>query len=490
MAAALFAFPGEPVRAAEALTESAGKGAADAAVSRMIDGFLAGEPLERPAAKGRCLLVPAVTDGDAGAVAGKAVAQLATDIDRVILLAARPPAAPAVPALALPAWESMRTALGVVPVDAEALAACAAYPGVTTGGSEGPADQAMAAVLPFLQRRLPRAFRLVPIDAAAGADPAVLSQAIGPLLSAERTALVVVTTAAFAAAELQSLFAPAEGTATAEANAMPAALLALRALAGDFGWKPVITGLASPADGRALLSAVLVEDLNRVDLLEQATKAAWDDPLTQAAFQDASRAASRTNFQGDLLSQPEQAILLHLARSSILAKLNNQTPPPPPLYSDTLARPSGCFVTISLAGKLRGCLGTVLPKEPLSAAVQHYALAAAFEDKRFQPLTVEELAAAAIEIGALTPPAKLAFRDGKDLLGKLRPGIDGVLITFGNGTKSTFLPQVWKQFPDRETFLKALCRKGAIPLDAWQDPAKVTVEVYQSFDFREPLRTH
>jgi|GEM_PF-215114 len=474
-----------PSRAAE-VTAAPGDGSAVAAdQSGMVDGFLTADPLARPRTRGRCLLVPAFTDRESGTVAGKAFAQLTTDLDRVILLATRSQERPAI---VLPAWESMRTVLGNVPVDTEALRSAAARPGVVTAREEGHADQAMASVLPFLQRRLKKPFQVVPIEAAATADPSVLAELVRPWLSQERTALVVVTTGAFTAADLQALFATAGGVAAGATRALPAALLAAHAVAGDLGWEPVVTGLATSADGLALLSAVLVEDVNRVDLLAQASKVTWDDPLTQSAFQDATRASGRSNFQGDLLSQPEQAVLLRLARTTIAAKLKGGESPAPPLYSDTLSRLSGCFVTLNKAGELRGCLGTILPKEPLATTVQRYALAAAFEDKRFSPLTAEELPAVDIEISVLTPLQKIDFRDGQDLLDKLTPGVHGVLLTYEGSKRTTFLPAVWKQFPDKQAFLKALCRKGAIPTDAWQDPAKTTVEVYESFDFREPPR--
>jgi AmmeMemoRadiSam system protein A len=484
----LIALRSLPSGAAETAPQAMDESTDAPALSRRIDGFLAVEPLTRPGTRARCVLVPAVTDSDSGTVAGQALAQLVTDVDRVILLATGSQTTGPDAAVTVPDWGSLRTALGVVPVDTSALGAAASRRGLGSGSGEDKAAQAMVSVLPFLQRRLTRAFRIVPVLAASDADPSALAEMIAPLLREERTAWVVLTAGSLGAADLDSLFAPAESAAVANTHALPAAMLVLRALAGELGWKPLVTGLASPADGRALLSAVLVDDLNRVDLLTHAAKAAWDDPLTQAAFEDATRAAGRTNFQGDLLSQPEQAILLHLARSTILAKLRGETPPPPPVYSDTLARPSGCFVTLNLKGALRGCLGTVLPKEPLAVAVQRYAQSAAFEDKRFAPLTEEELAAVEIEIGALTPPARLEYRDGQDLLDKLQPGVHGVLVTAADGKRSTFLPQVWKQFPDKEVFLKALCRKGAIPVDAWQDPGKMTVEVYQSFDFRESPR--
>jgi hypothetical protein len=374
-----------------------------AELTRTIDAYLAVEAGSRPAPLGRALLVPQVEDAGAGVVAGRAFALLSTDLDRVILIALRtanpsgtPPGTTA-GGLALPVTESLRTALGEVKVDADALQACRARAVFLSSAGEKAAERAMASVLPFLQRRLPKAFRLVPLAVDASADPALLAALVKPLLSEERTAIVVLTIPPFGPAEFDAVFAPAEGLLAGATPALSAPLVALKSLAYDLGWKATVAGHGRTAAGLACLSAVLVDDPNRVDLLVQASKATWDDPVTLAAFQDAGRASGRTNFQGDLLSQPEQQVLLGLARATIRGKIKGDPLPAAPLYSDTLSRPSACFVTLNLAGKLRGCVGTILPKEPLAEAVQRYAQAAAFEDKRFQPVTLDELAGIEIE---------------------------------------------------------------------------------------------
>jgi len=468
--------------------------AADAAeITRLIDGFLGPDRTARATHASRALLVPHVTDGDSGAVAGKAFAQCPRDIDRVILLAAGRPAgtvgATGPQGLSrLPAWDSMRTALGDAPVDAQAVQECRAHPGMAAEAEPGGADQAMASVLPFLQRRLSRPFRLVPVAVDAEADPALLVQALLPLFRDERTAVVALTPGGFGPAGLETLFSPADDALAGGVEALPAHLLAMRSLAAEMGWKPVVVGHQARPDGVVSLSALLVDDPNRTDLLAQAAKATWDDPLTQAAFADAGRAAGRTNFQGDLLSQPEQEVLLWLARKTLTAKLKGEPLPAAPLYSDTLSVRSGCFVSLTQGGKLRGSIGTIVAKDPLAAAVQRNALAAALEDKRFKPLTVEDLPSLEIGISVVTPLRKLQYRDGQDLLDQLKPGVHGVLLTYEASKRATFLPQVWGQLPEKTAFLKALCRKGGIPLDAWQDPAKTTVEVYESFDFAEKPR--
>jgi MEMO1 family protein len=479
----LGACAGEPVRA---------QPAADAAgLTRLIDGFLADEAAARPGPRGRALLVPQVSDADTGGVAGKAFRHLATDIDRVVLvgLRATDSATPPAGGLALPAWESMRTALGEVKVDTAAVQACRQRMSLASrAGDPAPAERAMASVLPFLQRRLPRPFLLLPLIVDAAADPAQVVALLKPLLSEERTALVVITAPPFGPAEFDAAFAATAGAAPAAPRALPAPVTALRSLAADMGWKATATGHGRTGTGLACVSAVLTDDPNRVDLLADAAMVSWDDPATAAAFRDAGRAAGRPDFQGDALSQPEQELLLGLARKAIYCKLKEEPPPAIPLYSDTLSRPAGCFVTLTLGGKLRGSLGTPLAKEPLAATVARYAPAAALEGKRFPPVTLKELPDIEIRLSVPTVPAKAEFRDGADLLGKLKPRVHGVLLTYEGGKRANFLPQVWAQFPEPATFLTALCRKAGIPDEAWKDPSKTTIELYESFDFAEKPR--
>lgn len=470
-------------RAQEPAGPAAGRWqSADAAeVTRLVDGFLGSERTAPPTRLSRALLVPPVTDNDTGTVAGKAFAQCPRGVDRIILLAGGGAGTEAL----LPQWDSMRTVLGAVDVDAQAIAECGSRPGIAVAATATTADQAIASVVPFLQRRLSRPFRIVPLVVGAAVDPALLVGALVPLLNVERTAVVALTPGDFSPAVLESLFSPHDGQSSGSLNALPAHLQAMRGLALEMGWKPVVAAQYATPAGATGISVLLVDDPNRVDLLMEAAKADWDDPVTQSAFADAGRAAGRTNFQGDLLSEPEREVLLWLARKTLVAKLKGEPLPAPPLYSDTLAGPAGCFVTLNQAGKLRGCVGSILPKDPLATTVQRNAVAAALEDKRFQPLTSEELPDVEIAISVLTPLRKLEYRDGQDLLDQLKPGIHGVLLTYENSKRATFLPQVWAQAPNKAAFLGALCRRAAAPVDAWQDPSKTTVEVYESFDFAE-----
>jgi len=153
------------------------------------------------------------------------------------------------------------------------------------------------------------------------------------------------------------------------------------------------------------------------------------------------------------------------------------------LVDDALKEKKGAFVTINIHDNLRGCIGYLEGREPLVDAVKHNAINAAFHDPRFSPLRKAELDKITIEVSILSDPARLSYADSSDLLNKLRPGMDGVIIQLGHA-KATFLPQVWDQLPDKEEFLSHLCRKAGLNPFVWKDK-NLEVYTYQVQYFEE-----
>jgi AmmeMemoRadiSam system protein A len=117
--------------------------------------------------------------------------------------------------------------------------------------------------------------------------------------------------------------------------------------------------------------------------------------------------------------------------------------------------------------------------------VEENSLNSAFCDPRFPPLTLEELPDIEIEISVLTVPRRIEFVDGEDLKNKLKPCIHGVILSRGS-RRSTFLPQVWEQLPDKELFLDHLCQKGNMGKKSWMDKETI-VMVYEVEYFSEGL---
>lgn len=148
-----------------------------------------------------------------------------------------------------------------------------------------------------------------------------------------------------------------------------------------------------------------------------------------------------------------------------------------------LKEPAACFVTLTLNGALRGCIGHVKPQEPLYSAVMHNAQNAATRDPRFSPVLPDEVPDIRIEISVLSEPQPLNFSSPGELLEKLQPGVDGVLLRVGPRS-ATFLPQVWGQIHDKTEFLNQLARKAGCAPSAWKDPGS-SILIYRVDAFHE-----
>ena len=119
------------------------------------------------------------------------------------------------------------------------------------------------------------------------------------------------------------------------------------------------------------------------------------------------------------------------------------------------------FVTLTLDGELRGCVGSLVAHKTLLDDLTLNAYKAAFDDTRFSPLTKEEFERVEIEISLLSQPLEIRYKDIKDLESKINHGIDGVIIRQGN-KQATFLPQVWEQLPNFDDFITHLFHKAGI----------------------------
>jgi uncharacterized protein len=187
----------------------------------------------------------------------------------------------------------------------------------------------------------------------------------------------------------------------------------------------------------------------------------------------------------DQLTPEERSLLLKQARQALICGVNST--PLEPLNLDDfpfkLRQPGATFVTLTIDAHLRGCVGALEPYQPLIEDVREHAIAAALQDFRFAPVDPTELEHISIEISRLTPPKKLIYDGSHDLLRKLRPGIDGVVLRDGL-RRSTFLPQVWEKLPDIETFLNHLCQKMGAPSDLWRKK-QLEVFVYQVEEFHD-----
>ena len=148
-----------------------------------------------------------------------------------------------------------------------------------------------------------------------------------------------------------------------------------------------------------------------------------------------------------------------------------------------LDAPGATFVTLTQHGELRGCVGTLDAHRSLQQDVEENTLSAAFRDPRFEPLAAFELAHTRIEVSLLTPPVALPVDGEDDLVQRLRPGVDGVVLKW-RGQRATFLPQVWEKLADPRDFVQALKRKAGLDPAYWDDD--VAVSRYLVSKFHEP----
>ena len=163
--------------------------------------------------------------------------------------------------------------------------------------------------------------------------------------------------------------------------------------------------------------------------------------------------------------------LLKIARASISNQLGLAFPEPdcPPELSELGAT----FVTLTLDGNLRGCVGTLEAHRPLFLDTRQNAIAAAFSDPRFPPLNMAEYAHIKIEVSLLSQAAPLAFSSEQDALLQLAPGIDGIIFECGQ-RRSTFLPQVWESLPEPSSFLAQLKLKAGFSGSFWSDGIRLS----------------
>ncbi|MDD5057653.1 MAG: AmmeMemoRadiSam system protein A [Sideroxydans sp.] len=172
-----------------------------------------------------------------------------------------------------------------------------------------------------------------------------------------------------------------------------------------------------------------------------------------------------------MLDTDKGQILLHLARAAIAKELGFISHDLP--RTAWLEEPGATFVTLTLRGQLRGCIGSLEAYRPLIEDVKYNAIAAAFRDPRFQPLTKEEFAEVVIEVSQLSAPKPIQFTSEQNALEQLIPGIDGVILELGR-YRATFLPQVWAQLPQAKEFIAHLKHKAGLPQDYWSDDIRLS----------------
>lgn len=165
------------------------------------------------------------------------------------------------------------------------------------------------------------------------------------------------------------------------------------------------------------------------------------------------------------LTDEEKRYLKDLARLSIAAELAGdrvwRAPEPP---TEKIRENLGAFVTLTIGGQLRGCIGRIVCDQPLNVTIASMARAAAFQDPRFPPLTREEFEELDVEISILSPIDRCPDPSLVEV------GRHGLIVRRGH-RQGLLLPQVPVEWNwDKETFKAQTCCKAGLPPDAWKHP--------------------
>jgi AmmeMemoRadiSam system protein B/AmmeMemoRadiSam system protein A len=181
------------------------------------------------------------------------------------------------------------------------------------------------------------------------------------------------------------------------------------------------------------------------------------------------------------ISIEDREFMLKLARDALIKAVKGEKPPSPKDVPAVAQKVCGCFVTLTKGGNLRGCIGYIEGIKPLYQAIIDNAKNAALGDPRFPNVTPDELKSLKVEVSVLTKPTPFTYKDTDDLLSKIEPAVDGIILRKGH-RQSTFLPQVWDQLTEKVEFLEHLAVKAGLGKDEWKD---AEYKKYQAIHFEE-----
>jgi MEMO1 family protein len=418
-------------------------------LARTVDELLAAAGCsEHDAIEPKALIAPHAGYPYSGPVAAAAYSRLGnarSRIRRVVLLG--PVHRVPVRGLALPGAAAFATPLGNVSIDQAALSQVRHLPQVVTSAAAHQFEHSLEVQLPFLQRVLAD-FTLVPF-AVGDASREEVAEVLDLLWGGDETLIVV-------SSDL-SHYLPYDTARKVDAQTA-SMMIDLRS---DIDHDHACGG--TPVNGLLLAAHRHKMQVQLLDLRNSGDTAGGRDRVVgYGSFAITAPA----------LEKNPGVTLIGLARSAIGEKFGAASRAAQGGTS-WLHQPGATFVTLTRANELRGCIGSLEAKRALHLDVCDNAVAAAFRDPRFKPLTSAEWSDTFVEVSLLSPLQPLAMESEDALLRTLRPGLDGVLIEYGHH-RSTFLPQVWEQLPKPRDFLMSLRRKAGLPPDFWESGMRVS----------------
>ncbi|MFH1064297.1 MAG: AmmeMemoRadiSam system protein B [Candidatus Woesearchaeota archaeon] len=451
----------------------------DSKILGQIVGFYLDNSLPAGIGDVHALILPHAGYVYSGQVAAEGIKQLETEkgkIRKVFIIGNNHVNGAWFDGISIPNYTHYETPLGKIKVAAIAAEMRDEYP--FTFNEQAHTSHIIEVQLPFLQKEIGDDFEIIPM-VVGGIDEGMIEKAaevIGRYLD-DSSILIVSSDLShyYPYDDAVALDRPCidkieaqdyAGAASCEACGRDAILILLR-ISAMHGWQSKVIDYRNSGDVTGDKSSVV----------GYSAIAFYTEGEVQAVLEKQEKS------DVEVVDEAEQEFLLELARNTVENYVKYQKTPDEDSLELTpaLKEVMGCFVTLNEDGQLRGCIGHILPQEPLYRCVIDNAVNAAVNDERFHPVTADELDDLHIDVSVLTVPVPLDYSSPEDLLSQLRPDIDGVVLRYGFRS-STFLPQVWEQIPDKNMFLESLCKKQGSQTDCWKD---AKVDVYQAQVFKE-----
>ncbi|NQW09127.1 MAG: AmmeMemoRadiSam system protein B [Alphaproteobacteria bacterium] len=417
----------------------------------------------------KVLVAPHAGWGFSGLIAGTAYAPLRARADvvrRVVLIG--PAHRVGFKGIAVTSADAWATPLGTVPVDWSSLRRLLALPEVAVRDHAFAEEHSLEVHVPFLQR-LFSSFEIVPL-LVGDATPDLVGRAVEAVWGGPETLIVV-------SSDL-SHFHDYDTARGLDADTT--------------GWIELLRPdkiNGQGACGHRALAGVLNQARQR-DLRVTAldvrnsgdTQGGRDRVVGYGAFAMEYAESAR-------LAETDKRRLVEAARYGVTFGLKHGRAPRVGLgteLSPALTAKRASFVTLTLDGKLRGCIGSVIAHRSLLVDVIDNAWKAAFSDHRFGRLTTEEAERMDVSVSLLSTPRPITFSDEAELVRAVRPDQDGLILQDG-GRRGLFLPSVWSGIPEASRFVSHLKGKAGLPRDHWSDTLQVSRFTTETFGgtFRE-----
>lgn len=435
-------------------------------LKRTIKSLLDAAPMVKPSGELVALIAPHAGYAYSGRVAAHAYKLLAgKQFDTVIVIA--PSHHAAFDGISVYDLGGFRTPLGLVPLDRELVAKLKQQSSKIRYVAEGHArEHALEIQLPFLQMVLP-GFKLVPLVMGEQGHETCRWLAEVLAVSIKDKSVLIVASSDLSHFHNYARAKQLDQVVIDDLREFNPQALSFHLASGECeacGGGPMVTTLIAAQ----LLGANRAQVLNYANSGDVTGDHSRVVGYLAAALykQTATEKTAAKADQGGVdlgLSAGDKQLLRQIARNAIEAECRGERTAVDATSSPLLQENRGAFVTLKKHGELRGCIGHLVGTRPLADTVAAMAVAAAFQDPRFPPVTSAELPDLDIEISVLTPPRRISNTN------EIQVGVHGIILQ-QDGHSGVLLPQVATEYGwDRETFLQQTCRKASLPPDAWKD---------------------